>query len=69
MGGWVGRERGREVDTTIMMMILFVMHALDSSTVVMHALESLDIDIEIISRMIVAYFFILMYAIREILGF
>jgi hypothetical protein len=69
VGGWVGRERGREVDTTIMMMILFVMHALDSSTVVMHALESLDIDIEIISRMIVAYFFILMYAIREILGF
>ena len=45
------------------------MHALESSSVVIHALESLDIDIEIISRMIVAYFFILMYAIREILGF
>ena len=37
------------------------MHALDRSSVVMHALESLDIDFEIISHMIVTYFFILMY--------
>ena len=74
MGGWVGREGGRKekknVDTTIMMILSLCdvcfreLYYCD-----MHALESLDIDIEIISRMIVAYFFILMYAIREILGF
>ncbi len=59
MGGWVGRrEGGMNVDTTIMMILSLcdacftVLYYCD-----MHALESLDIDIEIISRMIVAYFF------------
>jgi hypothetical protein len=61
MSRWVdgleGKE-GRNVDTTIMM-ILSLCDACFRELYYcdMHALESLDIDIEIISRMIVAFFY------------
>jgi len=55
--GLEGKE-GRNVDTTIMM-ILSLCDACFRELYYcdMHALESLDIDIEIISRMIVAFFY------------
>jgi len=51
VGGWVGREGGMNVDTTIMM-ILSLCDACFRELYYcdMHALESLDIDIEISSQ-------------------